>query len=98
MNHSYHGRVNDKDKTTIIDTALEHQLVSRFTSLVAIDKTPSRIAESLKQKRIASMRPKGSSQALAYPNTAIDLTLTPLNALLLLLLSLTALFFIGRKH
>ncbi len=36
----------DKAEATILALALEHHLVSRLTSLVAIDKTPSRPAEA----------------------------------------------------
>lgn len=76
MNHSYHGQLKPEQRQAITQTALKHHLVSRFTSLVAIDKTPVRVAEKLYQKQVQQKRPKGSAKAnLNYPKTAIDFTL-----------------------
>ncbi len=41
-NNAYTSRVEDLSKKDIIGLALEYHLVSRFTSLVAVDVTPSR--------------------------------------------------------
>ena len=38
---------NDAVKKAIIDTAIKHRLVSKFTSLVAIDITPARVKEEI---------------------------------------------------
>jgi Ca-activated chloride channel family protein len=44
----------------VLKTALDFHLVSRLTSLVAVDKTPARPAgEKLDTRQIASMLPKG---------------------------------------
>ena len=43
----------DADKT-ILSLALEHQLVTRLTSLVAIDRTPSRLRRAAQAQRIAA--------------------------------------------
>ena len=44
----------------VLQTALDFHLVSRLTSLVAVDKTPARPAgETLDTRQIASMLPKG---------------------------------------
>jgi Ca-activated chloride channel family protein len=44
----------------VLKTALDFHLVSRLTSLVAIDKTPARpVGEKLDTREIASMLPKG---------------------------------------
>lgn len=51
--------MEDVDKG-VLKTALDFHLVSRLTSLVAIDKTPARPAgERLDTRQIASMLPKG---------------------------------------
>jgi Ca-activated chloride channel family protein len=47
----------------IIDTALRHGLVSRFTSLVAVDKTPARPqGEAMGSTRVMNATPEGSLQ------------------------------------
>jgi len=82
MNRAHHGMVNDKQKSQIIETALEHHLVSRFTSLVAVDKTPSRIGEELVSKNVSTHLPKGSkapkskTTSLQYSSTSLDLDIT----------------------
>ncbi|MCF8508613.1 MAG: marine proteobacterial sortase target protein [Hyphomonadaceae bacterium] len=51
--------LEDVDKG-VLRTALDFHLVSRLTSLVAVDKTPARPAgETLDTRQIASMLPKG---------------------------------------
>ncbi len=51
--------LEDVDKG-VLKTALDFHLVSRLTSLVAVDKTPARPAgETLDTRQIASMLPKG---------------------------------------
>ena len=51
--------LEDVDKG-VLKTALDFHLVSRLTSLVAVDKTPARPAgEALDTRQIASMLPKG---------------------------------------
>ena len=44
----------------ITDTALKHHLVSRYTSLVAVDKTPVNIDEMLHNQRLHSQRLKNN--------------------------------------
>ena len=47
--------------------ALEHQLVSRFTSFVAVDKTPARTAEArLKSGAVPGHFPAGWSPQGVY--------------------------------
>lgn len=44
----------------ILQTALEHHIVSRLTSLVAVDITPSRpVGEALNKAKVPTMLPKG---------------------------------------
>lgn len=102
MNSAHHGAVNDQQKNQIINTALEHHLVSRFTSLVAVDKTPARIAEKLHQQKIAGHLPKGSrakrakSPSVPFARTSLDLDITARRSLILLLLSLFSLILYRR--
>ncbi|WP_188310319.1 marine proteobacterial sortase target protein [Arenimonas fontis] len=76
----------------ILDVALRHGLVSRYTSLVAVDRTPARPGgESLGSTRIANATPDGSL-ALAQGSTGWSREL-----LLALLLGLGALLLHRRN-
>lgn len=47
-------------RQAVTDTALRHHLVSRFTSLVAVDKTPARLKEELlRRQRLQTNLPHG---------------------------------------
>jgi Ca-activated chloride channel family protein len=47
-------------RAAVLSLALEHQLVSRYTSLIAVDKTPARSAEAqLKSAALATNLPEG---------------------------------------
>lgn len=91
-----------------IDLALAHHQVSKFTSLIAIDKTPERAGGLLKSKRIPANAPKGwvnqlstSGQGIRLAQTATDLPFqlfigTTLLILALLLWSLR--FILLKRH
>lgn len=97
MNQARHGRVDQIQKKEIIDTALKHHLVSRFTSLIAVEKTPSRIAEQLIGKKIQQVKPKGSEQTVThYAKTAIELYVTPRQAIWILITGLIGLLVAHR--
>lgn len=54
------GAPEKEIREAVLKLALEHQLVSRYTSLVAVDKTPARSAEAqLKSASLASNLPEG---------------------------------------
>jgi len=54
----------------MIDVALTHRLVSRYTSFVAVDRTPVRPAgEALGKRSVPNALPQGST-ILGYPQTA----------------------------
>ncbi len=56
----YTGMTMEQVDAGVLKTALDFHLVSRLTSLVAVDKTPARPAgEKLDTRQIASMLPKG---------------------------------------
>lgn len=79
---------SDAIKQTIIDVALEHHLVSQFTSLVAVDKTPVRaISERLNSEAIAGQLSAGSTLG-RLPQTATSASLQLLVGVLLLFVGL----------
>lgn len=60
-------------RAAVLKTALEHHLVSKFTSLVAIDKTPVRpLSSNLEQEQVPNLLPYGQSQQaiFGFPATA----------------------------
>ncbi len=91
------GADADQTRSAIVQTALAHHLVSKYTSLVAVDKTPARLAgDPLLSERVSNLMPHGQSGAaiFGFPATATNApmlrftgTLTLLAALLLLTMS-----------
>ena len=64
---------SDRLRDAIVATALKHQLVSKYTSLVAVDKTPARSAEAaLAREQVPNLMPYGqSTEAIfGFPATA----------------------------
>jgi Ca-activated chloride channel homolog len=75
IEHLIDSRVAGVDEALIrklvIDTALEHHLVSPYTSLVAVDKTPARsAAAALERRDIENTMPAGAQWQAAFPQTA----------------------------
>ncbi|WP_049723391.1 marine proteobacterial sortase target protein [Gilvimarinus polysaccharolyticus] len=68
--------VNNEAQQEILPVALKYQLMSRYTSLVAVDKTPVRPAESaLRERAVSNAMPAGATmQALSYPQTALGVS------------------------
>jgi Ca-activated chloride channel family protein len=99
-NRRRRGADEDTIRKQIIVTALQHHLVSRFTSLVAVDKTPVRPdAESLDREQVASLLPHGQSQQaiLGFAATATGAPQQRLVGMLCLLLALTV-YLTGRRR
>lgn len=87
-------RVNDAEiRAQVLPLALEYQLVSKYTSLIAIDKTPVRRPdESLHSARIENTKPHGSQwQASGLPRTATPAQFQMILGALALLLAATML-------
>jgi Ca-activated chloride channel family protein len=74
IEHLIDSRVAGTDEALIrklvVDTALEHHLVSPYTSLVAVDKTPARSAAALERRNLDNTAPAGAQWAAAMPQTA----------------------------
>jgi len=90
----------DEIRTAIIETALTHHLVSKYTSLVAVDKTPVRpVNDPLHKEQVANLMPYGqnSNAIFGFPATATDAPsmkliglMSLLSAVLLMMLRWTA--------
>ena len=94
------GADADSTRQSIIDTALAHHLVSKYTSLVAVDKTPVRPAgDPLSKEQVANLMPYGQSMnaIFGFPATATDATLLRLRGLVTILAALL-LLGIGRTR
>ena len=84
-------------RSAIVDTAIEHHLVSKYTSLVAVDKTPVRpVADSLSSEQVPNLMAYGQStnKIFGFPATATSaplLRVTGITCLLAALLLFTAL-------
>ncbi len=95
MSHDY--RKAEEYKQQITDTALNFHLVSDYTSLVAVDKTPVNVSEKIKQLQLANRLPAGYKAPNAkgthgYPQGGTDSQLMFLLGLISLLLSGVILF------
>ena len=65
----------DEIRAAIVDTALTHHLVSKYTSLVAIDKTPVRpVDDPLMREQVPNLMPYGQSTnaIFGFPATATN--------------------------
>jgi len=82
----------------VIDVALEQRLLSRYTSFVAVDKTPARSQEiALQRARLANLAPAGArlepgpassmAMAMSVPQTASEASLRLVWGLMLLVLA-----------
>ena len=75
IEHAIDSRVAGVDEALIrkvvIDTALAHHIVSPYTSLVAVDKTPARSATAALERRdLDNSMPAGAQWQAAFPKTA----------------------------
>jgi len=78
-------------RKAVIDTAITHHLVSKYTSLVAVDKTPVRPAgDPLASEQVPNLLPYGQSMnaIFGFPATATNAAVLQRRGLLLLLAAL----------
>jgi Ca-activated chloride channel homolog len=85
------GADPEDTRRAVIETALEHHLVSKFTSLVAIDKTPVRPqAAGLDNELVPNLLPYGQNQnaIFGFPATATGAELQRMTGIACLLAAL----------
>jgi Ca-activated chloride channel family protein len=81
-NRRRRGEDAEQIRAEIVTTAISHHLVSRYTSLIAVDKTPVRPAsEMLGKDQVPNLLPHGQSQQAILGFTATA-TSAPLSRLL----------------
>lgn len=85
------GRAEDEVREAVLEVALQHQLLSPYTSFVAVEETVSRLPhEPLAQAPVANLLPQGQvANPLMYPRTATSMLLNMLLGTLALLLLIT---------
>lgn len=94
------GADAQKVKNAILDTALTHKLVSKYTSLVAVDKVVSKPkSETSRKEMIATAPPRGMQMNAVFGGGSRTATPAALNMLLgaLLLLSAAILHIFRRR-
>jgi Ca-activated chloride channel family protein len=75
LDNERRGADPTETRAAIVETALAHHLVSKHTSLVAIDKTPARPGgDPLMHEQVPNLIPHGQSGAalFGFPATASD--------------------------
>ena len=73
MDAERRGANTDETRAEILDTALTHHLVSKYTSLIAVDKTPVRPAgDPMSSEQVPNLMPYGQSTnaIFGFPATA----------------------------
>ena len=91
--HNLERRHSDPDaiRASIVETALAHHLVSKYTSLVAVDKTPARTSDALlKSERVPNLMPYGqnANAIFGFPATATDAASLRMSGMIVLLAAL----------
>ena len=89
-------------RAAIVETAIAHHLVSKYTSLVAVDKTPVRpSSDPLSSEQVPNLMPYGQSMnaIFGFPATATNAPMLRLTgaACLLVALLLFAALQVGRR-
>ena len=85
------GANADEVRQAIVDTAIAHHLVSKHTSLVAVDKTPVRPAgDPLSKEQVPNLLPHGQSMdaIFGFPATATNASVLQMRGLALILVGL----------
>ena len=99
MDQTVLGVSQDEIKQQILPVALRYNLVSKYTSLIAVEKEPSRPSEdNLTTNVIPNLMPKGSQMVIPYPKTATNAQLFMIIACCFLFLSITLILVQKRDH
>jgi len=100
QNQNTEGNEVEELRNTIVETALKHHLVSKYTSLIAVDVTPARSNEVLlKSHAMLVNLPAGWDNTKVFgqlPTTATNASVAFLSGLLMLFAGL--LLILNRKH
>ncbi|MDJ0758319.1 MAG: marine proteobacterial sortase target protein [Woeseiaceae bacterium] len=94
------GANPDEIRASIVETAMTHHIVSKYTSLVAVDKTPVRPAGApLSKDQVPNLMPHGQSAnaIFGFPATATPAAALRLQAAVFLLLAALT-FLIQRRR
>ncbi|WP_455367026.1 marine proteobacterial sortase target protein [Kaarinaea lacus] len=101
MDSLVEGADKDAVKAEVIKVALQHHLVSKYTSLVAVEKTPSRpLWDPLNKREVPNNLPHGSIMGQvvgSLAQTATDGQIRLIIGLLLLTFSLLAVWRMNRQ-
>ena len=98
------GMDEETVRLAVLDVALTHGILSRYTSFVAVDKTPVRPQLSnLETEKLAANAPKGldmfkQQQRLAGPATATPMTLNLIAGFSAILSALILFLLLGRRQ
>jgi len=90
---------SDEVRAAVLETALAHHLVSKYTSLVAVDRTPARPAgDPLASEQVPNLMPYGQSMnaIFGFPATATGAPLLRLAGIASLLAALLLLAVLRR--
>ncbi len=98
MDQLIQGADESQIKPRITRIALQHQLISKYTSFVAVEQTPVRDTDQpLKDEKVQSRLPKDmQTSARGFPNTGLTTGLQFQLALILALLAVL-IFLVGRR-
>ena len=89
------GTDADRIREEVLDIALQHGLLTRYTSLVAVDKTPVRTGnEAIETARVGSLLPAGSTLSAGFSRTATGWPLQLALALLSLIVATGMLLYL----
>lgn len=98
MSQTLNGEASQARRQAVIQLALEHRLVSPYTSLVAVEQTPVRpVAEPLKGGPVALNLPAGWSARHVFGSLPRTATAAPLSLLLGMALLLATLWLWRRR-
>ena len=103
MDRERRGAAHEEIRKAVIETALTHHLVSKYTSLVAVDKTPVRPqGEQLSKEQVPNLLPYGQNMKaiFGFPATATYAPVYLFNGLVLIAVALLLMLLLmtGRRR
>ena len=87
MDDMVRGGDAEQLRAQVVKVALEHHLVSSYTSLVAVDVTPSNATAASKAAMVTTALPQGWAAGTSLPQTATPATMKLISGLVTLLLA-----------